>query len=102
MKSISPDEVAALGDDAVIVDVREPDERERIRVEGALAIPMGEIVERVGELPDAPLHILCHSGARSARVTQYLEQNGHDAANIDGGIMAWHQAGLPTVSGPES
>jgi len=100
VNSLTPEQVAAL-DHPVIIDVREPDELARIRVDGAVAIPMGEITERLDELPEGTLHILCHSGGRSARVTQYLERNGYDAVNIDGGIMAWHQAGLPTVS-PES
>jgi rhodanese-related sulfurtransferase len=98
MRSMTPQEVAAL-DAPVILDVREPYELERASVDGAIAIPMGEIVERVDELPDGTVHVLCHSGARSARVTEYLEQQGRDAVNIEGGIVAWAQAGLPYRQG---
>jgi rhodanese-related sulfurtransferase len=40
---------------------------------------------------------ICHSGARSDSVCRYLEENEGfgDLANLEGGIVAWHQAGLP-------
>jgi rhodanese-related sulfurtransferase len=60
---------------------------------------MGELAERLDELPDGTIHVLCHSGGRSARVTEYLEQQGRDAVNIDGGIVAWAQADLPYEQG---
>lgn len=98
MKTITVQELAALGEAAQIVDVREADELERMRVEGAQHVPMSSFLDHVDELPEGTIHVLCHSGARSARVTEYLEQQGYDAVNVEGGIMAWHWAGLPTVS----
>jgi rhodanese-related sulfurtransferase len=95
MTSRTPQEVAALGD-AVIVDVREDDELARLRVPGTIHIPMSAFVERIGELPEGEVHVLCRSGARSGRVAAYLEQQGHEAVNVDGGILAWQAAGLPT------
>ena len=41
--------------------------------------------------------MLCHSGGRSARVTQFLEQQGYDAVNVDGGILEWEAQGLPVI-----
>ncbi|QPZ39537.1 rhodanese-like domain-containing protein [Paramicrobacterium chengjingii] len=102
MKEITVTELAerAKRGTAAIVDVREPDEWTGEHVEGAVNIPLSQFMEREGELPDSDeLHIMCHSGGRSSRVTQYLEQKGVDAANVDGGIIAWTQAGLPVVSG---
>jgi rhodanese-related sulfurtransferase len=42
---------------------------------------------------------MCHSGGRSARVTQFLEQQGYDATNVEGGITQWQAEGLPVSRG---
>lgn len=95
MRSITPNEVHDL-DDAVILDVREPDELVQARIEGAIHIPVGELVERIGEVPrDTTVYVICHVGGRSAQATQYLEANGIDAVNVTGGTRAWIDAGLP-------
>jgi rhodanese-related sulfurtransferase len=56
-----------------------------------LSIPMQDIPTRLAELPkDRPIACLCHHGARSQRVAQYLAQNGFEqVVNIAGGIHAW-------------
>jgi rhodanese-related sulfurtransferase len=79
------------GEPLLLLDVREPDELATASVAGATAIPMGQIPARLDELPrDVPIAVLCHSGGRSARVTQYLNQNGYPGAvNVAGGIEAW-------------
>ncbi|RQP09511.1 MAG: rhodanese-like domain-containing protein [Microbacteriaceae bacterium] len=97
MNTIQPAELAAI-DDAVIIDVRQPEEYDAAHVDGARLVPLGELVERMGELPtEGTLHLMCRSGARSAQATAYLEAQGYDAVNVDGGIIAWHEAGLPIV-----
>lgn len=97
MNTIQPAELAAI-DDAVIIDVRQPEEYDAAHVDGARLVPLGELVERMGELPtDGTLYLMCRSGARSAQATAYLEAQGYDAVNVDGGIIAWHEAGLPIV-----
>jgi len=98
MKSITPDELARL-DGAAVIDVREPYEVAQVSVAGAVLLPMSTLQERLAELPEGPLYILCHSGARSARVAQFLEQQGYDAANIEGGILEWEASGLPVQRG---
>jgi sulfur-carrier protein adenylyltransferase/sulfurtransferase len=81
----------AAPDRTVIIDVREPYELEICHVEGAEHIPMRQIPERVDALPrDKHLLILCHSGGRSRRVTEFLRARGLNAvSNIAGGIDAW-------------
>jgi rhodanese-related sulfurtransferase len=60
---------------------------------------MSEIAGRLGELPqDDNLFVVCRSGGRSARVTAYLNANGWDAVNVDGGMMSWAAARRPMVS----
>ena len=87
------------GEDFVLLDVREPDELAIASIPWAIAIPMGEVPERVAELPkDKPIAVLCRSGARSGRITQFLNQNGYpNAANVAGGILAWGKEIDPSV-----
>lgn len=89
----------AAHDDFVLLDVREPDEIATASIPWATVIPMGEVHERVGELPhDKPIYVMCHTGGRSGRVTQFLNQNGFpQAANVAGGIAAWSKEIDPTV-----
>ncbi|WP_104083183.1 rhodanese-like domain-containing protein [Cryobacterium sp. Y11] len=99
MKEITVTELSALTA-PVIIDVREPGEYEAVHVPGVIHIPMGEVVERIGEIPaDVPVHVICALGGRSAQVTEYLAAHGHDAVNIAGGTTAWQQAGLATEQG---
>ena len=95
MKSISPAEFAALGADAVLVDVREPDEVATVRVPGALVLPMSTLDQHLDELPDGTFYVMCHAGGRSAKVVTALEQQGYDAVNVLGGIVQWEQDGFP-------
>ncbi|GAA2134301.1 hypothetical protein GCM10009760_11430 [Kitasatospora kazusensis] len=85
--------------DAPLLDVREQDEWDAGHVDGALHIPIGQVVARIDELPDGKLYVLCRVGGRSAQVVQYLVQQGREAVNVDGGMFAWEAAGRPMVSG---
>ena len=90
--------------DVVLLDVREDDEWAAGHAPEATHIPMGEIAERLDDVPDgSPVYVICRSGGRSARVTQFLNANGWDAVNVDGGMAAWARTGRPMVadgSGP--
>jgi rhodanese-related sulfurtransferase len=86
-------------EDFVLLDVREPDELATASIPWATTIPMGEVPERLGELPrDKPIAVLCHGGGRSARVTAFLNANGFpNAVNVAGGIDAWSTSVDPSV-----
>ncbi len=75
----------------VIVDVREPWELEICRIEGSMAIPLGQLETRHGELPaDRELVLVCHHGNRSQHAAQWLVRNGHaNVYNLRGGVEAW-------------
>jgi rhodanese-related sulfurtransferase len=95
--------VAEVPADGLVLDVRENDEWAAGHVEGALHVPMSDFVARFGEVTEAVAdgrraHVMCRVGGRSAQVTQYLVQQGIDAVNIDGGMLAWEGAGRPTVT----
>lgn len=76
---------------ATLLDVREPHEHAICHVPGSRLLPMREVPAMLSQLPrDRPLLVLCHHGARSQRVTQFLRTNGFTRAiNIRGGIDAW-------------
>ena len=98
-------DVAALArareDGAPLIDVRQPDEWEEFRAPGAVLIPLGDLVERVEEVPaDRTVYVICRTGSRSAKGAAYLRSLGIDAVNVAGGTLAWHDAGLPIESGP--
>jgi rhodanese-related sulfurtransferase len=100
MNEITVTDLAALGSDTTIVDVREQHEFDEVHVDGVTFIPMSQFESRMGELPhDETLYVLCRSGARSARVAAYLEHQGYDAVNVSGGIVEWEASGLPVVRG---
>ena len=88
-------DVSAVPAGAPLLDVREQDEWDAGHVEGALHIPMGQLLSRLDELPDERLYVLCRVGGRSAQVVQYLVAQGRDAVNVDGGMYAWEAAGRP-------
>lgn len=86
--------VADLPPDAVVVDVREDDEWNAGHAPAAVHLPMGEIAERLDELPEvSPLYVICRVGGRSARVTEYLNSAGWDAVNVSDGMVGWERAG---------
>lgn len=79
----------------VVLDVREPHELQRARIQPEgftlLTIPMGSVPMRLAELdPQQPIACLCHHGGRSMQVAQFLAARGYtQVANISGGIHAW-------------
>lgn len=101
--AVSPREAhAALqGGDAVLIDVREPWEYAERRIPGAVLIPLGELPDRLAEIPlDRDVYVHCRLGSRSAKAVEFLRESGRsNAVNVRGGIDAWAEAGLPTDSG---
>jgi rhodanese-related sulfurtransferase len=87
-----------LPDDITIVDVREPVEWHHGHIDGAVHIPLTELVERLGEVPDGRTLVVCQVGGRSARAVAYLNQHGRDAVNLQGGMVDWAESGRPMVS----
>lgn len=83
---------------AVLLDVREQWEWDAAHAPSAILIPMSELGNRLGELPEGEILVICHSGMRSARVVEALGELGHEAANVAGGMMAWQAAGGSTVT----
>jgi rhodanese-related sulfurtransferase len=85
---------------AAVVDVREPDEFAAGHLPEARNIPLGQLGERLAEIPlDRPVVVYCGAGHRSSSAVSLLERRGHSAiVNIDGGIGAWRRAGYAIES----
>jgi rhodanese-related sulfurtransferase len=83
----------------LVLDVREDEEWEAGHVEGSVHIPLMELGARYAELPQAEQTlVVCRVGSRSAYAAAFLIQQGVDAVNLDGGLVAWHAAGRPLVA----
>ncbi|HEX8228251.1 MAG TPA: rhodanese-like domain-containing protein [Chloroflexia bacterium] len=81
-----------------LLDVREPEEWNQGHIEGAKWIPMGHLQTRWRELDaERKLVVVCHSGSRSNYVAAMLRQVGIDAANLEGGMLAWQAEKLPVT-----
>jgi rhodanese-related sulfurtransferase len=78
-----------------VIDVREPMEYAGGHIIGSLNVPLSRITK--ADLPLGPLVLVCHSGNRSAQALAQLQQQGHayPLADLEGGVPAWQQAGLP-------
>jgi molybdopterin/thiamine biosynthesis adenylyltransferase/rhodanese-related sulfurtransferase len=85
-----------------LIDVREQNEWDESHIEAAEHVPMGELVERLDEVaPDTSERILlqCRTDNRSSQIAVELASLGYeDVGVVEGGIVAWEGAGLPTVN----
>jgi rhodanese-related sulfurtransferase len=86
-------DLLATGSGTCVLDVREDWERASGFIPGSLHVPMQEIPGRLGELePAARIIVVCHAGARSQMVAEYLVRQGfRDVANLRGGMDAWER-----------
>jgi len=97
MKQMPYKDVAQLREesDLRIIDVREPDEFEEVRVRGAELFPLSDL--RDGERPDEddrPTAIICRSGGRSEMAARMLENDGWDELiNVSDGTIGAVEAG---------
>lgn len=81
-----------------LLDVREANEISCAKIDPHIHIPIGSIVAKCEELnKEKELIVMCHTGVRSAQVCQFLEPQGFDVTNLDGGIDAWSQLVDPSV-----
>jgi rhodanese-related sulfurtransferase len=97
------DAIAAAASGAFLLDVREGFEWDEGHAPTAHHLPMGELQARADELPqDREIHVVCHSGGRSYRVTEALVAAGYDAVNVAGGMLAWRAEGGPVIVGGQT
>jgi rhodanese-related sulfurtransferase len=95
---VSVDDAYQLYQDGVYtVDVRTPEEWEQGHIPGATLVPLNELVERAGELPQGdPILLYCRSGNRSLQAMNLLAVQGFtNLSSMDGGFVTWVAAGYP-------
>ena len=82
----------------VLIDVRTPGEYNQGHVAGAKLVPLDQLGQRLSELEahkDGEIYVICQSGNRSGRASQYLASKGYKAVNVAGGTGAWIRSGNP-------
>jgi len=99
---LSPNECADLiaAGEAVLLDIREIPEFDAERIPGAILAPMQELVPGALPAQDGKHLILqCRSGGRTAKLAAALMAMGayKEMAHMEGGILAWKDAELPTI-----
>ncbi|RJF73102.1 MULTISPECIES: rhodanese-like domain-containing protein [Deinococcus] len=110
VENLTPQQVAdeLQQGDALLVDIREPGEREQTGViPGAISAPRGMLefwadpsspYHRQEFQPDRRVILHCASGGRSALAADMLNDLGYsNAAHLDGGFKAWSEAGQPVT-----
>lgn len=76
--------------DGILLDVREPAEHAKERIEGAINVPLSQLRARASELPrDKPIWVHCQAGQRSYYAVRALQQMGFDVRNLPGGIQTY-------------
>lgn len=96
-----------IQDGAILVDVREKDEVERLAFDApdVLTIPLSEFESRFNEIPkNKNVVIACRVGERSLRAANYLIHNGYDkehVVNMKFGLNRWVSKGYSTVGDPK-
>lgn len=93
---MEPRDVYEKRDEVQIVDVREPEEREAGRIEGAVHVPMADVPSRLEEIAtERKVVTVCRSGNRSGKAAKFLRRQGYDAENMEGGMQHWEEEELP-------
>lgn len=103
MNSVTVEELNALRQQQAphfLLDVREPAEFETGRISGSTLIPLGELPQRLDEVPrDQRVIIHCKMGGRSAKACNLLTEQGFtNVWNVEGGITAWANQIDPSIA----
>lgn len=111
VKSIFPRELhewQQAGKPVELIDVRTPVEYQEVHVEGARLVPLDRLdpkailAERKGTVGE-PLYLICRSGSRARQACEKLLAAGlGEVFSVEGGTVAWEQAGLPVQRGKKA
>jgi len=96
-RDITPEQAEALvRDGAQLIDVREDEEWEAGRIDGARHIVLGEVASQAPTIDqERPVVFYCRVGARSAMAADAFRRGGYDAYSLAGGLEAWAGQGKP-------
>jgi rhodanese-related sulfurtransferase len=107
VRTISPQRLYELcrgGRSVDLIDVRTPAEFREVHATFARLVPLDALDPKAvmaGREPGGePVYVICRSGSRAARACEAFAAAGFaDVVNVEGGTLAWEQAGLPVVRG---
>jgi rhodanese-related sulfurtransferase len=92
------DAARRLEQGALLLDVREVDEWEAGHAPEAQHLPLSTLAAAYESLPaDREIVVVCKVGGRSAQAAAFLEIQGYNTTNLDGGMLAWEAAGRPVA-----
>ena len=96
---MNPREASERRGEVAFLDVREWYEWDTGTIEGAVHVPIRELRDKLDSVPrDKPVVAICQIGQRSALAAEFLNRNGIDAHNLEGGLEAWTAEGFSLVS----
>ncbi|WP_424555211.1 rhodanese-like domain-containing protein [Streptococcus agalactiae] len=73
-----------------LIDVREEHEYYAGHIPSAVNFPLSQLTNKFDQLDkDKEYYLVCQSGGRSVRASQFLESKGYKTINVDGGTEAW-------------
>ena len=82
--------------DAILIDVRTPEEIAVDRIENSRNIVYDDSFEtKLADVEQKPVFVYCAAGKRSAKAAHILRDKGYNVFELDGGLNAWKAAGLP-------
>jgi CoA-disulfide reductase len=87
-----------LADGGYLIDVREPIERDMGMIEGSVNIPLGELRDRLDEIPTKEVYVYCQVGLRGYLASRILKQAGFNVRNLDGGYKTYSCVFEPDAS----
>jgi rhodanese-related sulfurtransferase len=99
LPDLTPGRAAELLDrsEAVLLDVREPEEWAAGHAPQAVHLPLGRLAPAA--VPQGrPVIAVCRSGNRSGKAADTLAAAGVRVHNLAGGMKAWARAGLPVIT----
>lgn len=91
-----------------LIDVRTPAEFREVHAEIARLVPLDRldpkaVMEGRASVGDEPLYVICRSGGRAKEACAKFRRSGFEnVVVVDGGTLAWEQAGLPVVRGKKA
>ncbi|MHB8899088.1 MAG: rhodanese-like domain-containing protein [Thermoguttaceae bacterium] len=106
IKTISPRELHALkaaGHNVDLIDVRTPMEFREVHAEYARNVELAtleptKVMTNDRMVPDRPLYVICRMGGRAQQACEkFIAAGFSDVVNVEGGTLAWVEAGLPVV-----
>ena len=108
--TISPKQLFELqqtGSGIELIDVRTPVEYREVHVPFARNVPLDQLdaaqVTAGRSAASQPLYVVCRSGSRGKQACEKLQAAGYtQVVNVEGGTLAWDQAGLPVVRGTKA